>query len=75
MRVGIAGAGAVGLFIADDLRATGHEVLIIEQQPRTSLERADTAEGIEWYVGDACEVSTLQGRGRRTLRRHGRGDR
>jgi len=62
MRVGIAGAGAVGLFIADDLRATGHEVLIIEQQPGV-LERADTAEGIEWYVGDACEVSTLKDAG------------
>ena len=62
MRVGIAGAGAVGLFIADDLRATGHEVLIIEQQPGV-LERADTAEGIEWYIGDACEVSTLKDAG------------
>ncbi len=62
MRVGIAGAGAVGLYIADDLRATGHEVLIIEQQPGV-LERADTAEGIEWYVGDACEVSTLKDAG------------
>ena len=33
MRVGIAGAGAVGLYIASDLRSTGHDVLIIEQQP------------------------------------------
>jgi trk system potassium uptake protein TrkA len=62
MRVGIAGAGAVGLYIADDLRATGHEVLIIEQQPAIQ-ERADTADGIEWYIGDACEVSTLKDAG------------
>jgi trk system potassium uptake protein TrkA len=62
MRVGIAGAGAVGLYIADDLRSTGHEVLIIEQQPGV-LDRADTAEGVEWYIGDACEVSTLKDAG------------
>lgn len=59
MRVGIAGAGAVGLYIADDLRSTGHEVLIIEQQTGIQ-ERADTADGVEWYIGDACEVSTLK---------------
>jgi trk system potassium uptake protein TrkA len=62
MRVGIAGAGAVGLYIADDLRSSGHEVLLIEQQPGIQ-ERADTAEGIEWYIGDACEVSTLKDAG------------
>ena len=33
MRVAIAGAGNVGLFIANDLVATGHEVLLIEQDP------------------------------------------
>ena len=33
MRVAIAGAGNVGLFIANDLRAAGHEVLLIEQDP------------------------------------------
>jgi trk system potassium uptake protein TrkA len=62
MKVGIAGAGAVGLYIAGDLRSSGHEVLLIEQQPGIQ-ERADTAEGIEWYIGDACEVSTLKDAG------------
>jgi len=62
MRVGIAGAGAVGLYIAGDLRSSGHEVLLIEQQPGIQ-ERADTADGIEWYIGDACEVSTLKDAG------------
>ena len=33
MRVAIAGAGKVGLFIANDLVAAGHEVLLIEQDP------------------------------------------
>lgn len=59
MRVGIAGGGAVGLYIAGDLRKSGHEVLIIEQQPSVK-ERAEAIEGIEWHIGDACEVSTLK---------------
>ena len=33
MRVAIAGAGNVGLFIANDLHAAGHEVQLIEQNP------------------------------------------
>jgi len=59
MRVAIAGAGAVGLYIADDLASAGHEVLLIEQQPSVR-ERAITAEGIEWQIADACEVSSLR---------------
>ena len=59
MRVAIAGAGNVGLFIANDLRATGHEVLLIEQDPAV-VDRAITGEGVEWFVADACEVSSLK---------------
>ena len=33
MRVAIAGAGNVGLFIANDLVSAGHEVQLIEQNP------------------------------------------
>ena len=39
MRVAIAGAGNAGLFIANDLHATGHEVQLIEQVPAV-VERA-----------------------------------
>ena len=58
MRVAIAGAGNVGLFIANDLAETGHEVLLIEQDP-TCVEprRCGRAAGVEWLVADACEVS------------------
>jgi trk system potassium uptake protein len=59
MRVGIAGAGAVGVFIANDLVSSGHEVLLLEQQPAVK-ERAVTDPGVEWHIGDACEVSTLK---------------
>ncbi len=59
MRVAIAGAGAVGQFIANDLGATGHSVLLIEQDPDIA-ERAVPAEGVEWGIADACEVTSLQ---------------
>jgi trk system potassium uptake protein TrkA len=59
MRVAIAGAGNVGLFIANDLHATGHEVQLIEQNPAV-VERADADEGVEWFIADACEVTSLK---------------
>jgi trk system potassium uptake protein TrkA len=62
MRVAIAGAGAVGLYIANDLESNGHDVLLIEQQPEVR-ERATTADGVEWFIGDACEVTSLRDAG------------
>jgi trk/ktr system potassium uptake protein len=59
MRVAIAGAGAVGLYIADDLHDAGHEVLLIEQSPAVQA-RSTTAEGVEWVIADACEVNSLR---------------
>jgi trk system potassium uptake protein TrkA len=59
MRVAIAGAGNVGLFIANDLVSAGHEVQLIEQNPAV-VEKAETDDGIEWLLADACEVSSLR---------------
>ena len=59
MRVAIAGAGNVGLFIANDLVSAGHEVQLIEQNPAV-VEKADSSDGIEWLLADACEVSSLR---------------
>jgi trk system potassium uptake protein len=59
MRVAIAGAGNVGLFIANDLVAAGHEVQVIEQNPAV-VERSVAAEEVEWVVADACEVTSLR---------------
>ena len=59
MRVAIAGAGNVGLFIANDLRAVGHDVQLIEQDPGV-VERAVADEAVEWVIADACEVSSLR---------------
>src|SRR5579875_2895342 len=57
MRVAIAGAGAVGRSIAQELTASGHEVLLIDRNPKAikvySVPRA------EWLLADACEISSL----------------
>jgi len=57
MRVAIAGAGAVGRSIAKELLENGHEVLLIDKNPRSikvySVPRA------EWLLADACEVASL----------------
>lgn len=58
MRVVIAGAGNVGTFIAGDLRSAGHEVMVIEVDPDLVARLRETID-VEWFVGDACEVSTL----------------
>ncbi len=58
MRVAIAGAGAVGRSIARELLGNGHEVLLIDKDPRAiKVERVPTA---EWLLADACEMSSLQ---------------
>src|SRR5690348_7337511 len=59
MRVAIAGAGNVGLFIANDLRVAGHDVQLIEQEPEVA-HRAAAVPGVEMHVADACEVSSLR---------------
>src|SRR6185436_16899679 len=59
MRVAIAGAGNVGQHVAASLLAAGHEVLLIEQS-QAVVDRATLPSGIEWYVGDACEVASLR---------------
>ncbi|MGH9182791.1 MAG: potassium channel family protein [Acidimicrobiales bacterium] len=62
MRVVIAGGGAVGCYIASDLKAAGHEVLVLEQSVEV-VERAQACgeyPGISFTVADACELSSLR---------------
>jgi trk system potassium uptake protein TrkA len=59
MKVAIAGAGSVGTFIASDLRAAGHDVLLIEDNPDL-VARLKPNLDVEWFVGDACELANLQ---------------
>jgi trk system potassium uptake protein TrkA len=58
MRVAIAGAGNVGTYIASDLQEAGHDVLVIEQNPDL-VARVQPTVPVRWFIGDACEVSTL----------------
>jgi trk system potassium uptake protein TrkA len=57
MRVAIAGAGNVGRSIALELLGNGHEVLLVEREPRSM--KVDTVPGAEWLLADACELETL----------------
>jgi trk system potassium uptake protein len=59
MRVAIAGAGNVGWFIARELVANDHEVLLLEKVPEVAA-RLDKVSGIELRVADACEVNSLR---------------
>ena len=59
MRVVIAGAGAVGTFLAEDLARGGHDVLLIEKN-LDSLDRLPAGPALKLLAADACEVDTLQ---------------
>lgn len=58
MKVAICGAGKVGTYIAADLRAAGHDVLVIEKDPDL-VARASERLDLRWFVADACELSSL----------------
>jgi trk system potassium uptake protein TrkA len=58
MRVAIAGAGAVGRSIAQELIGNGHQVLLIDKDPGAlKPERVPDA---EWLLADSCELSSLE---------------
>ncbi|TMK89345.1 MAG: TrkA family potassium uptake protein [Actinobacteria bacterium] len=56
MKVAIAGAGNVGVYIAGDLRDAGHEVMLIEQDPDLVARLRSTLD-VQWFIADACEVA------------------
>ncbi|MCI0685764.1 MAG: TrkA family potassium uptake protein, partial [Sporichthyaceae bacterium] len=58
MRVAIAGAGNVGRSIAAELLEDGHEVLLIERDPRAI--KMESVPSAEWLLADACEISALE---------------
>ncbi len=66
MKVAIAGGGNVGTAIARDLRANGHEVLLIERDPDL-VERLRDEIDVTWVAADACEVSSLDAAGLATV--------
>jgi trk system potassium uptake protein TrkA len=57
MRVAIAGAGAVGRSIAQELLENGHEVLLIDKDPKAI--KVEVVPRAEWLLADACEIASL----------------
>ena len=57
MRVVIAGAGAVGRSIAQELIGNGHHVLLIDKAPGSI--RSDLVPDAQWLLADSCELSSL----------------
>ncbi|HTM84892.1 MAG TPA: TrkA family potassium uptake protein [Mycobacterium sp.] len=58
MRIGIAGAGAVGRSVARELIGDGHRVLLIERNPAHYEPHA--VPEADWLLADSCELSALQ---------------
>lgn len=58
MRVAIAGAGNVGRSIAAELLENGHDILLIDRDPRAI--KSDSLPEAEWLLADACELSSLE---------------
>lgn len=58
MRVAIAGAGNVGRSIARELIANGHQVLLIDRDPRAM--KIESVPGADWFQADACELTSLE---------------
>ncbi|MEZ0364087.1 TrkA family potassium uptake protein [Mycobacterium sp. pUA109] len=58
MRIGIAGAGAVGRSVAQELVDGGHKVLLIERNP--GHYEPHTVPAADWLLADACELAQLE---------------
>ena len=61
MRIAIAGAGAVGTFMAEDLASNGHDVTLLERDPGTAKRVQALLPQVTVRVVDACEISSLAG--------------
>jgi trk system potassium uptake protein TrkA len=59
MRIAIAGAGNVGRFVGSDLVTNGHDVVLIEQNEALVNQLQKEYQQLNWVVGDACELHTL----------------
>ena len=57
MRVAIAGAGNVGRAIARELISNGHQILLIDKDPKAI--KMESVPAAEWLLADSCEISSL----------------
>jgi len=67
VKVAICGAGSVGTTMARDLHASGHEVLVLEQDPELVERRREELGEVTWVAADACEVNSLDAAGLATV--------
>jgi len=58
MRVAIAGAGNVGRSIARELIGNGHQVLLIDREPKSI--KIESVPQAQWLLADACEIASLE---------------
>ena len=58
MKVAIAGAGNVGRAIARELADNGHQVLLLEREPKAV--KPASVPAAQWLLADACELSSLE---------------
>lgn len=59
MKVAIAGAGKVGAYIANDLAAAGHHVLVVEKDAAVVAKLRDQHVNATFALADAAEISEL----------------
>ena len=57
MRIAIAGAGNVGRAIARELLDNGHQVLLIDRDPKAL--KMESVPDAEWLMADACGITSL----------------
>lgn len=57
MKIAIAGAGNVGRAIARELLENGHQVLLMDRDPKAL--KMDSVPQAEWLLADACEIASL----------------
>jgi trk system potassium uptake protein TrkA len=57
MKIAIAGAGNVGRSIARELLENGHQVLLMDRDPKAL--KMDSVPQAEWLLADACEIASL----------------
>lgn len=57
MKIAIAGAGNVGRSIAKELLGNGHQVLLMDKDPRAI--KMDSVPAAEWLLADVCEIAAL----------------
>ena len=57
MRIAIAGAGNVGRSIARELIANGHQVMLIDKDPKAM--KLESVPEADWVMADACEIASL----------------